>query len=150
LVISCHDQQTFRLDVNPQLECVETLASGYYTDPAMLNREKERIFRGTWQRAGTLSQSCGAAQGVKRTIADPETYFSFDVAGEPVVATRDNAGTLRAFSNVRRHRAGPIARGAGCKHALNCAYHGWTYTLGGRLIGTPELTASNSSIARTS
>jgi choline monooxygenase len=129
----------FRLDVNPQLECAETLASRYYTDPAMLSLEKERIFCRTWQLVGTLTQSCGARQGVKRTIADPETYFTFDVAGEPVVVTRDKSGTLRAFSNVCRHRAGPIAQGAGCKHVLNCAYHGWTYTLDGRLIGTPEI-----------
>ena len=129
----------FRLDVNPQLECAETLASRHYTDPAMLSLEKERIFYRTWQLVGTLSQSCGALQGVKCTIADPETYFTFDVVGEPVVVTRDKSGTLRAFSNVCRHRAGPIAQGAGCKHVLNCAYHGWTYTLDGRLIGTPEI-----------
>ena len=61
------------------------------------------------------------------------------MAGEPVVVTRDKAGTLRAFSNVCRHRAGPITQGAGCKRVLNCAYHRWTYTLGGRLIGTPEI-----------
>ena len=129
----------FRLDVNPQLECAETLASRYYTDPAMLSLEKQRIFRRTWQLVGTLSQSCGEAQGAKRTIADPETFFTFDVAGEPIVVTRDRAGALRAFSNVCRHRAGPIAQGAGCKQVLNCAYHGWTYTLDGRLIGTPEI-----------
>jgi len=52
---------------------------------------------------------------------------------------RDKAGVLRAFSNVCRHRAGPIAEGAGCRNVLNCAYHGWTYTMDGRLIGTPEI-----------
>ncbi len=41
----------FRLDVNPQLECAETLASRYYTDPTMLSLEKERIFCRTWQLA---------------------------------------------------------------------------------------------------
>jgi hypothetical protein len=39
--------EPLRLDVNPQLECAETLASRYYTDPAMLSLEKERIFRRT-------------------------------------------------------------------------------------------------------
>ena len=127
------------LDMNPQLECAETLASRFYTDPAVLVLEKERIFRRTWQLMGTLSQPCGEVNGVKRTIADPETYFTFDVAGEPVVVVRDKVGTLRAFSNVCRHRAGPIAQGSGCRNVLNCAYHGWTYTLDGRLIGTPEI-----------
>jgi choline monooxygenase len=127
------------LDVNPHLECAETLASRFYTDPAILTLEKERIFRRTWQLVGTLSQSCGECSGVKRTIADTETYFTVDVAGEPVVVVRDKSGTLRAFSNVCRHRAGPIAQGSGCKNVLNCGYHGWTYTLDGRLIGTPEI-----------
>ena len=88
---------------------------------------------------GTLSQPCGEMNGKLRTIADPESYFTADVAGEPVVVARDAAGKLRAFSNVCRHRAGPIAEGAGCRKVLNCAYHGWTYTLDGRLIGTPEV-----------
>jgi choline monooxygenase len=123
------------LDLNPQLECAETLPSRFYTDPAILALEKERIFRRTWQWVGTLSQPCGDG----RTIADPETYFTFDVAGEPVVVVRDKMGKLRAFSNVCRHRAGPIAQGSGCRNVLNCAYHGWTYTLDGRLIGTPEI-----------
>jgi choline monooxygenase len=77
--------------------------------------------------------------GTKRTIADPETYFTAEVAGEPILIVRDKQGTLRAFSNVCRHRAGPIALGSGCKNVLRCQYHGWTYTLDGRLIGTPDV-----------
>ena len=88
---------------------------------------------------GTLSQACGEVNGVRRTIADAGAYFTVDVIGEPVVVVRDNAGTLRAFSNVCRHRAGPIAQGAGCRNVFQCGYHGWTYTLDGRLIGTPEV-----------
>ena len=128
-----------RLDVNPQLGCAETLASRFYTDPAVLALEIDRIFRRTWQLVGTLGQPCGEQDGIPRTISDPETFFTADVVGEPVVIVRDKAGTLRAFSNVCRHRAGPIAQGSGCRHVLNCAYHGWTYTLDGRLIGTPEI-----------
>ncbi len=131
--------EAFHPQVNPQLECAETLPSRFYTDPAVLRLEKERIFLRTWQLAGTLSRPCGEVNGVKRTISDPESFFTFDLAGEPIVVARDSAGALRAFSNVCRHRAGPIAQGAGCRKVLNCAYHGWTYTLDGRLIGTPEV-----------
>jgi choline monooxygenase len=127
------------LDVNEQIECAHTLASRFYTDPAILEVERKRIFHRTWQLAGTLSQSCGEVNGVKRTISDPETHFTADVAGEPIIIVRDKQGTLRAFSNVCRHRAGPIALGSGCKNVLRCQYHGWTYTLDGRLIGTPDV-----------
>ena len=136
------------LDVNEQIECAQTLASRFYTDAQILEIEREKIFRRTWQLVGTLDQPCGevvAGEGtperktVRPTIADPESYFTADVAGEPVIVVRDKAGTLRAFSNVCRHRAGPIALGSGCKNVLRCQYHGWTYTLDGRLIGTPDV-----------
>ena len=127
------------LDVNEQIECAHTLASRFYTDPAILEVEKAKIFRRTWQLVGTTDHPCGELNGVKRTIADPETFFTAEVAGEPIVVVRDKQGTLRAFSNVCRHRAGPIAQGSGCNHVLRCGYHGWTYTLDGRLIGTPDI-----------
>src|SRR6266849_2517682 len=127
------------LDINSQLECAETLASHFYTDPSILALEKEKIFRRTWQLAGTLNQPCGEKNGVPYTIADPESFFTIELFGEPVVIVRDKSGVLRAFSNVCRHRGGPIAQGAGCRNVFNCAYHGWTYTLDGRLIGTPEI-----------
>ncbi len=47
------------------------------------------------------------------------------------MVTRAEDGVVRAFSNVCRHRAGPVARGAGHRKALMCGYHGWTYGLDG-------------------
>src|ERR1700685_4274142 len=128
-----------QLDVHERIECAETLASRFYTDPSILELEKKRIFHRTWQLVGTLDQGCGKVNGSKRTIRDPESFFTADLAGEPIVITRDKLGVLRAFSNVCRHRAGPIASGSGCKNVLRCGYHGWTYTLDGRLIGTPDV-----------
>ena len=127
------------LGVDEQIESAQTLASHFYTNPAVLDAEKSRIFRRTWQLVGTLNTPCGEQDGAKRTIANPETFLTADVVGEPVVVVRDKQGTLRAFSNVCRHRAGPIAQGSGCKNVLRCGYHGWTYTLDGRLIGTPDI-----------
>ena len=131
--------QPIRLEINEQIECAFTLASRFYTDPAIFEIEKEKIFRRTWQLAGTMNQRCGEAKGKALTIADPETYFTAEIAGEPILIVRDKQGTLRAFSNVCRHRAGPIALGSGCKNVMRCQYHGWTYTLDGRLIGTPDV-----------
>jgi choline monooxygenase len=127
------------LDVNEQIECAHTLASRFYTDPSILDVERGRIFLRSWQLVGTLSRACGQGYGAKRTIADPETFFTAEVAGEPIVVVRDKQGILRAFSNVCRHRAGPIAHDSGCQHVLRCGYHGWTYALDGRLIGTPDV-----------
>jgi choline monooxygenase len=131
-----------KLDVHEQIESAHTLASKFYTDPSILDAEKARIFRRSWQLVGTLNTPCGESgepNTRRRTIADPESFFTVDVIGEPVVIVRDKQGTLRAFSNVCRHRAGPIAQGSGCKNVLRCGYHGWTYALDGRLIGTPDI-----------
>src|ERR1700687_5436260 len=106
------------LDVHEQIECAQTLASRFYTDPAILEIEKSRIFQRTWQLVGTLSQACGEVNGAKRTISDAESFFTADVAGEPIIVVRDKEGALRAFSNVCRHRAGPTARGSGWNKLL--------------------------------
>jgi choline monooxygenase len=133
------------VDLHEKIECAHTIESKFYNDPAILATEKAKIFRRTWQLAGTLNYACGPGPGddanaAARTISDPETYFTADIAGEPVVVVRDKLGVLRAFSNVCRHRAGPIANGSGtCKNVLRCGYHGWSYALDGRLVGTPEV-----------
>jgi choline monooxygenase len=46
---------------------------------------------------------------------------------------RGKDGQLRAFFNVCKHRAGPVAVGCGNVPALQCPYHGWTYGLDGAL-----------------
>jgi len=56
-------------------------------------------------------------------------------AGYPLIVVRGDDGAVRAFHNVCRHRAGPLAEdGTGnCDRALICRYHGWRYALDGRL-----------------
>ena len=65
-----------QLDVHEQIECAHTLASRFYTDPAILDIEKARIFLRTWQLVGTLSHACGEfTDGIGRTaIADVEVF----------------------------------------------------------------------------
>src|SRR5260221_5248413 len=113
-------KKSLHVDVNEQIECAHTLASRFYTDPSILEIEKEKIFRRTWQLVGTLQQACGEVNGVRRTIADPETFFTADLTGEPIVVVRDQEGTLRAFCNVFRLRTGPFALGGGCIKVLRC------------------------------
>src|SRR5260370_40752867 len=117
-------KKSLHVDVNAQIECPQSLASGFYTDPSVLEIEKEKLFRRTWQLVGTLQQACGEVNGVRRTIADPETFFTADLTGEPIVGVRDKEGTLRAFSNGCRRRAGPVSQGRGCKKLLGCGDHG--------------------------
>jgi choline monooxygenase len=102
----------------------QTLAVPVYRDPAVFAEERRRIFARTWQFLG-----------LEADLAEPGDFISRELAGYPIVAVRDTDGTLRAFHNVCRHRAGPLvdeAKGK-CEGAFVCRYHGWRYMLDGRL-----------------
>lgn len=71
-------------------------------------------------------------------LPDVGCYVARDAAGTPLLAVRAQDGTVRAFRNACRHRGTQLAAGSGCAKAFVCPYHGWTYTLEGRLRGVPD------------
>jgi glycine betaine catabolism A len=117
--------------MNPLLDQVATtLPARYYTDPEFFQDELERFFCRTWVCAGRVDQ-----------IPNAGDYFLREVAGESIIVTRDDDGSLRAFFNVCRHRGTRIcAENEGhFARRIQCGYHGWTYGLDGRLIGAPHM-----------
>lgn len=104
-----------------------TIPARWYTDPAFLAAERERVFGRTWQPVGRAAE-----------VAQAGSFVAGDIAGEPVVAVRGADNRLRAFSNVCRHRGSTLVEGSGAASVLKCPYHGWTYSLDGRLFGQPE------------
>jgi choline monooxygenase len=114
-------------DFEERIERAETLPARCYTDPAYLGLEQRQIFSRTWQLVGRLDQ-----------VGEPGSYFTAKVVEEPVLIVRGNDGELRGFHNVCRHRAGPVAQGAGRCAKFRCGYHGWTYATDGQLIGVPD------------
>ncbi len=104
-----------------------TPPAAWYTDARVLAAEQACVFARTWQLVGRAEQVAQAGQ-----------YFTALVAAEPIIVARGADEHLRAFSNVCRHRAGPVAEGCGRRKNFQCGYHGWTYALDGRLTGTPE------------
>jgi choline monooxygenase len=116
---------TYRFD--RRLAHAATIPSRYYIDPTVLVDENRCVFGKTWQLVGRAEQ-----------VRQPGQFFTAEIAGEPLLIVRGNDRALRALSNVCRHRAGPIAKGEGKRPVLQCGYHGWTYTLEGRLHATPE------------
>ncbi|OLE55640.1 MAG: (2Fe-2S)-binding protein [Acidobacteria bacterium 13_1_20CM_3_53_8] len=110
-----------------RLAAASTIPARLYTDPEALEEEKRKVFGRTWQLVGHTEQ-----------VAEPGQYFTTTIADEPLIVARGADATLRAFSNVCRHRAGPVASGAGSCKNFRCGYHGWTYALDGSLIATRE------------
>ena len=104
-----------------------TLPWSWYTDPAVLRLEQERIFRRFWQYVGHAGD-----------IAEPGSFAATRVGDVPVVLVRDEKGTLRALVNICRHRGSIVCEGSGKRATLQCPYHAWTYGLDGRLIAAPR------------
>jgi choline monooxygenase len=106
---------------------VETLPYAWYSDPEILRREEEAIFRRTWQYVGHAGQ-----------VAEPGSYATGRAGHVPVLLTRARDGELRAFLNVCRHRGSQLADGDGRRETIQCAYHAWTYDLDGSLRAAPR------------
>ena len=104
-----------------------TLPWSWYTDPAVLTLERERIFRRSWQYVGRQGE-----------VAESGSFVATRVGDVPVVLVRDEEGTLRAFLNVCRHRGSLVCEGSGKRATLQCPYHAWTYGLDGKLVAAPR------------
>ncbi len=98
------------------------LPASAYVDAAVYERERAAIFAREWTFVADPAQ-----------IASTGDYIATMIAGYPIVVNND-AGVLRAFQNVCRHRGGPLVYdGAGSCKTFVCRYHGWSYGLDGCL-----------------
>src|SRR5689334_15639458 len=106
-----------------------------YVDADQWTVEREAVLYGEWYCVGRVDDLGLTAAKRVATV---------DVAGESVLVTSDEDGTLHAAYNVCRHRGsqlrapadtiGQAARDAG---SLRCPYHSWTYALDGSLLKAP-------------
>jgi choline monooxygenase len=108
-----------------QAACMPGVA---YHEPAVLQRERERVFAGRWISIGLGHQA-----------ASPGDVRPVSIAGKPLVMVRGMDGKVRVFHNVCRHR-GLLLVDQPChssSQSLTCPYHGWTYGLDGRCLTIP-------------
>jgi phenylpropionate dioxygenase-like ring-hydroxylating dioxygenase large terminal subunit len=103
-----------------------SLPASWYTDPAFVEQERERIFRHTWQYIGRAEQ-----------LARPGDFITGSAGEIPIVVVRSDGG-LKGFVNVCRHRRHEVMSGTGNKQLLQCPYHAWTYDLEGCLKTAPR------------
>jgi len=106
-----------------------SLPAWIYRDPEFFERERQTIFRHSWQLVCHLSD-----------IPSAGDFHTFELFGESVVVVRAADGGVRAFHNVCRHRAARLLDGprGHCGTRITCPYHAWTYALDGRLVGMPS------------
>jgi phenylpropionate dioxygenase-like ring-hydroxylating dioxygenase large terminal subunit len=116
------DRKSTDLSDGMWLEPVE-----HYTSQERFAAEINRVLR------RTPTPFCPSA-----ALPDTGSYVARDAALTPIVAIRGGDGVVRAFRNACRHRGVQLVEGAGCRKALTCRYHGWTYGLDGQLRGIPD------------
>lgn len=110
-----------------------TARADRYRDPARHAIERKAIFGRSWLFMAHTSELRAEGDAVAATIA-----------GYPLVVVR-SGDSLKAFHNVCRHRAGPLVDGdrERCPGGFTCKYHGWTYTLDGRLRNARDFGAAS-------
>jgi choline monooxygenase len=104
------------------------LPSALYTDAALLEVERQWIFRRHWLAVGHVADVPQSGDAVP-----------VDASGIPLILLRDREGVVRGYHNVCSHRGLKLldepCRG---RPSLVCPYYGWSYDLRGALRATPD------------
>jgi len=121
--------------IDPDIRTAATLPARVYSDPALFELQRERVFARTWQYAGHDDLVSVAGQVFPFTLLPGGL-------DEPLVLTRDADDQLHCLSNVCTHRGTLVVEGAGHLSQLRCRYHGRRFTLDGRFHSMPEFEAT--------
>ena len=97
--------------------------SYFFTSPTVYQREVTEVFHKEWICVGRTEQ-----------VSQSGDYFTREIAGEPIIVSRDDRGKLHALSAICRHKSDIVVRDAGNCRVFSCPYHGWTYALDGQLL----------------
>jgi choline monooxygenase len=118
------------LDIEPDVRSARTLDKAFYLDPAYWTLAREQVFARAWHWLGPLTglEAPGALA--------PHTLLP-GLLDEPVLLARDQAGTLRAMSNVCTHRARILVEAPCRADHIRCAYHSRRFELDGRMRFMP-------------
>ena len=99
-----------------------------YSDPAILEEEREKIFRRVWLYLCHESQ-----------LPNPGDFKLLSIVGEPIIVARAEDGKIHAFFNTCRHRGSVVELEAeGNRTKFECPYHGFQYDCTGALIHVPK------------
>lgn len=100
-----------------------TMPGEVYASREFFDLELERIFAREWHCAGRAE-----------SIPRPGDYLTWRIGAQPVAVVRQKDGSLKALSNVCRHRMMKLLSGSGRCRRIVCPYHAWTYDLDGSLL----------------
>ena len=106
---------------------IRALPAPWYTSQEMYELERRAIFSKKWLLTTHTAR-----------IPNDGDWVRYAVSGFDFVVCRDRSGKINAFHNVCRHRAFPVCtEDEGNNFMFSCKYHGWSYSLNGKLAKAP-------------
>jgi glycine betaine catabolism A len=124
LPLSIHDLERTR----EPLERATMLPGAAFTNPAVLEWELERVFRGGWICVGHVDQ-----------VRERGDFVMAEFGSESVFVVADDDAEPHAFLNTCRHRGSRIVdEPEGRLGRIQCPYHAWSYGFDGSLRNAPH------------
>ena len=104
------------------------VSSAIYRDPNLFRKEMENVYGRTWVYVAHETE-----------IPSGGDYKTAHIGLQPVIVSRSSDDdTISVMFNRCRHRGSAVCQQEfGNSNFFRCAYHGWTYSSAGRLIGVP-------------
>ena len=124
-----------KYDAEENIASAHTLPGAFYSDTAVFDLMRERVFARSWQWIGDVAD-----------VSEPRSLSPRDLLpgflDEPLLLARDESGTLRCLSNVCTHRANILVKKACAARQIRCGYHSRCFDLAGRMTFMPEFDAA--------
>lgn len=121
------DAEAFLSSMEGQLDAGK-IPLKIFNNPAIHELERQRIFGTSWIFIGHESE-----------VEDEGDYSIRYIAQDPFIFVRDKNSEIQVLFNSCRHRGTEVCRAEqGNTSHFRCAYHGWTYSNTGELIGIPQ------------
>ncbi len=99
-----------------------------FTDEAIIEEERRRIFDTCWLYLGHGSE-----------LAKNCDFLTRAVGGRELIFNRDRGGAVHAFLNSCPHRGAQVVREqTGNAISFRCFYHGWSFNVNGRFASRFE------------
>jgi choline monooxygenase len=117
--------------VHEDIRQASCLPTRFYTDSAVFDALREKVFARSWQFIGATELVKVPGQVYPFTLLD-------GCLSEPLLLTRDFSDKVHCVSNVCTHRGTLVCEGAGNERSLRCRYHGRRFGLDGKFQSMPE------------
>ena len=130
-------QTILSLDVIPPPECLrleapaqnlglEDVSIERYFSKEWHDREVEKVWRKTWQMACRVEE-----------IPNVGDHVVYEIVHDSLIVVRSSSTEGRAYVNSCLHRGTQLRIEGGHVHQFKCPFHGFTWSLEGKLIGLP-------------